>query len=200
MKRLAFALLLLSAPLAGQVEDVRPNSDNEDAGWTINGSGNCSTSTCETRIDEDPDSGGDNVELVSPTDGDDLLIGFATPSTCTSPAGTQSFDVMMSKCNSSGAEASGGGTPNYDVDLYCAGSFQASLATAVDIDSLDQLTGHDWTWDTDCSSDGSDVEIFVTAHSNGGGPNLRHACIEAIEWECFEAAAAATPKRRSTTF
>jgi hypothetical protein len=190
MRYLAILLLLLAAPLSAQVsENVIPDNDNNDANWRLdNGGTACSSADCAAEIDESPASP-DGLEPNTATNNDAWLISFATPSTCTAPGGTQTFDTVMSRCTTGGVEAAGGTDPNYDIAISCNGVTQATIASVVTISSVDQRTAHTWAWDTDCASDGSDVEVLITIRRAGGGDNRRYPCVEAIEWECEQPAA-----------
>jgi hypothetical protein len=185
---LVVALLLVALPAFGQVsENVIPDNDNGEANWRLdNGGTACSSADCAAEIDESPASP-DGLEPNTATNNDAWLISFATPSTCTVPSGTQTFDTVISRCTEAGVETTGGTNPNYDIDLFCGGVSKASIASAVTVSTEDQRTAHTWTWDATCTID--NVEVQITAHRAGGGGNRRYPCVEAIEWECEQPAA-----------
>jgi hypothetical protein len=186
--RILAVALLIAAPAFGQVsENVIPDNDNNDANWRLdNGGTACNSADCAAEIDEDPASP-DGLEPNTDTNNDAWLISFATPSTCTAPSGTQTFDTVMSRCATGGVETSGGSDPTYDIALFCGGVSKATIATAVTITALDQRTAHTWTWDATCTI--ANVEAQITIHRLGGGGSRRYPCVEAIEWECEQPAA-----------
>ena len=185
--RLLLALLLL-LPMGALAQDetLSPDSDEEDSTWLNEAGTACNAVACDDDVDEDSTAPDDN-EVRTGTDAAEIFFGFPTPSSNPSTtASAQVFVAVMDRSNAAGSTcaATGGSTPTYDIEVYCNGSLDQVIATAVAIASASQLTNHSWTFsDTNCATDGSDVQVNIQSHEVGAGGGERRACIDTLEWE-----------------
>jgi hypothetical protein len=190
--RLALALLLSSAALAYD-ETITPDatggageSSYDDSSLTA-----CTTGDCPGDVDEGTGSPDGNV--VTTTDTGDPTITWSFPTTGGSldtSTDAQRIIVVMSRCNSSQAEATGGTDPTVDIQIVCGVTTVDACATGTAITSLDQSFTCDFTaTGGTCNSDGSNVAILAITYDAGGGPNKRYGCFEAIDWQVAWAAA-----------
>lgn len=204
IRALILIVLLAACTLAMAAdEELAPTGENGNSSWWSQGSSSnpCSTSSCELDVDEDPDGTPDGNIVATQTDSSFLVFDFNTPGD-TPATGTdaQAFHVLMSECDDTSpmTESVGSGVPTYDIYLYCNGSSVSAIATGVAINSQDQSTVHTWTMNLgSCAADGSDVQVGISQTANGGGPNKRWGCIEALEWEVTYTVAEAGRTRRS---
>lgn len=105
----------------------------------------------------------------------DCRWSIADPAGPLTPSATQTINVTIRK-----SDGGGGRDPDYTVDLYQGGSLVASLASGT-LTTDTATVGGTFT-DSDIS-DGSAVEILVSASGSGGPPNDRRTIqVDAIEW------------------
>jgi hypothetical protein len=184
-------LVLLLLALPALAEDVRPDGTQNEAGT------DCTTSDAHTKTDNDTDDSWDTNDDCaddSCTAAADTTfvsqITFATPSANpTVVTDDQVMAVRARKCNDGQ-----GGTPEIRIDSYCAGTLvDTGTSTAIAWNAGEgTVVTEAWTFNTtDCTSDGSDVEVLIFCDAAGGAPGNRVGCdFDAVEWRATVGAAA----------
>lgn len=177
-------LLLLAAPAWG-AEDVDPDG-------TIAYSNETCTTTSHSTLNEDPDTpGGDWCDSVD--DGTNTLwhLNMATPTgNPTTTSEGQTFAVYVKKCC-----VAGGTNPTISLDLYCGGVLVENNGTSSVTSETGELITQTFTFGGVCTSDGSDVEVYIDCQRSGGsGANRRSCSVDAVEW-IADVAAASTRSR-----
>lgn len=198
MHRLHYAIVLLLLPLLlGADEDLAPNDDLQSANWSSSRGSACSTASpqCYTDVDDDPDGTPDGAWNYDPDN--EVLMDWYFPTPTSNPSTTtnaQVFDIVISKCEADGTRNAGGSDPTYTLARVCTGGL-GTIESAVSVTGLNQDGGGTFTVTGQCQSDGSDVALRLTGTCNGGGPNKRCLCVEAIEWEVTWAAVGGRTRR-----
>lgn len=121
-----------------------------------------------TDIDETPVSSDDGNWLTASSVADtEVRVTFGTP---TGPpntgSGLQSFEIRLRK------DATGGGTPTFDVELWEGGALVSVLSSGNSLTATGTGTVHTETWDATLlgTADGSAVECRVVGERSGGVP------------------------------
>ncbi len=201
-------LLLFAMPAFSQDEVLAPDNVGDNTGvapWVTGANScdgtNCATATCETTIDEDTSSPNADDYLTVNTDVADTLlqIFFPTPAQDPSQAtDAQSVSVNMTRVLVDGVtnecdEDTGGTHPRIELRLFCDGTFESTIVTAVEITALDEESSHSFTWPgaggVNCDDAGASMEIRITLKRRGGGGNKRLPGINAMAWNVTYASA-----------
>lgn len=190
-------LTLFGCMIAGAQDQVlQPDGeDNPTDVFTDACTTACNAAACDDDVDEGQGSA-DGLEVSTTTQNATIQFDFPTPSSAPGEgASAQAFDLVMSRCDddASCTERTGGTDPAFSAEVRCNGTIitGGTLFSGQAITTTDQLHTGTWTFNTtDCASDGSDVQVFVTLTRAGGGANRNYACIEAIDWDVTWAAVA----------
>ena len=191
-------LFLLAAPLAAQDQSLGPDGDSGTSTiFEDNCSTGCNTGQCWDDINEAYASS-DDVMTRTVTNGATIIYDFPTPSANPSTStDAQSLDIEVSRCDddASCTERTGGSDPSFSLAIYCNGSPLTTpqvLFSGQAVTGIDQThAGTTFTFDTtDCATDGSDLQVFVTyTRSGGSAANRNWACVDVIEWNVTHGAA-----------
>lgn len=192
MKRLlVICLMLFTVPLAAQDETIRPNGTNN-----IDAGSNCTN-----------DAGGQPAYLELDDAVDTTDDGECTPSTCTgssrsdhdivldfaTPGGNPSTNTDAQLIRGRASNCNGDGTdPTGELQARCSGVNIDSGWTATTLTgSTEVIWTESFTFNTtDCSADGSDLDIRLNCNPSGGSPANRRSCTwDSVEVEITYAAA-----------
>lgn len=195
MTRWLAIILLLASPAFAADEDLAPNDDLQSANWESSRGNPCSTASpqCYTDVDDDPDGTPDGAWNYDPDN--DLVMDYYFPTPSSNPSTTtdaQAFDIVVSKCEDDGTRNAGGSDPTYTLSRECAGL--ETIESAVAITGLNQAGGGTFSMGG-CDADGGNVTLRIQGACNGGGPNKRCLCVEAVEWEVTWAAVGGRTRR-----